>query len=373
MINYRVRRIGRVNAFRALLLIVVFAMMNQTDEEVATHMYCLSKSIITTSHLCRQTTLKVQKAVVSHLISSENKQLSQTILQIGALTLTTAYAFVLIFQLRYSLTDNHHDMCTSISRHNIHRMLLLLAGDIHPNPGPSSFSDSSSDITSSYIHVINSGLSVMHINIQSINTKLDILEIEMQPYDVIVLTETWLSQHTNTDNILIPNFNPPFRCDRIGRVGGGVAIYVRDSLYAKERTDLSINQLEAVWIELHTNQRKLLIGGIYRPPDSNNNHWNLLQESIDRAFNQICDNILITGDFNINVQNSTANKISRLISSYNAEQLISTPTHYTEHSCSLIDLMIVKHTNHVITKLRGRPLCPRSCPFPLSHRYCSEI
>ncbi len=166
------------------------------------------------------------------------------------------------------------------------------------------------------------------------------------------------TKETKTDTILIPNFQPPFRCDRIGRVGGGVAIYVKDTLYAKERSDLSIINLEAIWIELHTNQRKLLIGGIYRPPDSNNNHWTLLQESIDRAFNQVCDNILVTGDFNINVHNSTSNKISRLISSYNAEQLISTPTHYTEHSNSLIDLMFVKHTNQVITSFVADPFIP---------------
>ncbi len=261
-------------------------------------------------------------------------------------------------QLRFSDIDKHYDLLSTNASYNIHRLLLLLASDIHPNPGPSSVSDSSLDSTSSYFHIINSGLSVMHLNLQSINNKLDILEIEMQPYDVVVFTETWLSKETKTDTILIPNFQPPFRCDRIGRVGGGVAIYVKDTLYAKERSDLSIINLEAIWIELHTNQRKLLIGGIYRPPDSNNNHWTLLQESIDRAFNQVCDNILVTGDFNINVHNSTSNKISRLISSYNAEQLISTPTHYTEHSSSLIDLMFVKHTNQVITSFVADPFIP---------------
>ncbi len=110
-----------------------------------------------------------------------------------------------------------------------------------------------------------------------------------------------------------------------------------------------MNNLEALWIELQVSQRKFVIGGIYRPPDSNNTYWNLLEDSIDRAFSQNCHNILVTGDFNINVQNSTSNRISRLISSYNAEQLITSATHFTETSCSLIDLMFIRHTNHVIT------------------------
>ncbi len=139
-------------------------------------------------------------------------------------------------------------------------LLLSLSGDVHQNPGPSSHSDSSIDTSSSsYIDILNSGLSIMHINIQSIKPKLDILEIEAQPYDVLIFTETWLSPAISCDDLLIPNFRPPYRCDRIGRLGGGVAIYVRDGLTSVERNDLSINGLEALWIELHVQQRKILI------------------------------------------------------------------------------------------------------------------
>ena len=42
--------------------------------------------------------------------------------------------------------------------------------------------------------------------------------------------------------------------------------------------------LEAVWVELEWQQRKLLIGGFYIPPNSNNDYWSLLEESIDRAY-----------------------------------------------------------------------------------------
>ncbi len=189
--------------------------------------------------------------------------------------------------------------------------LLLRAGDIHPNPGPSSDIDSSSnDSVSSYINILNSGLSIMCFNIQSIKHKLDILEIEMQPYDVIIFTETWLTPDTPNTDLCIPNFNPPYRCDRMDRIGGGVAIYVRDTLSALQRNDISLIGLESVWIELRTHQRKIIIGGIYRPPDSNNAYWTLLEESIDRAFNQTCDNLLVAGDFNINVENSTYNKMN---------------------------------------------------------------
>ncbi len=153
----------------------------------------------------------------------------------------------------------------------------------------------------------------MHLNIQSLNPKIDILQIESQPYDLLIFTETWLSQTTSNDDLYISNFNLPFRCDRPARHGGGVAIYVREGIHATRRSDLEVNGIESVWIEIITNRKKILIGGIYRPPDSNNNHWVLLEETIDRAFNQVCDNIIVSGDFNINVHNSGANKISDLL------------------------------------------------------------
>ncbi len=141
-------------------------------------------------------------------------------------------------------------------------------------------------------------------------------------------------------------------------LGGGVAIYVRQGIRATKREDLSLPGLESLWIDLYIDKRKFLIGGIYRPPDSNNNYWTLLEESIDRAFNQTCDNILVAGDFNINVQHSVSNKIDRLIASYNAEQLINSPTHFTENSSSLIDLIFVKYTSHVISSFVADPFIP---------------
>ena len=59
----------------------------------------------------------------------------------------------------------------------------------------------------------------------------------------------------------------PFRCDRKNRLGGGVAIYVREGLYSNERTYLEVDELEAIWLELNVNLHKYLVGGLYRPPD----------------------------------------------------------------------------------------------------------
>ncbi len=54
-------------------------------------------------------------------------------------------------------------------------------------------------------------LSIMHLNIQSLRPKLDLLEIESQPFDILVFTETWLSSDVDNDDIRIPNFTRPFQ------------------------------------------------------------------------------------------------------------------------------------------------------------------
>ena len=49
--------------------------------------------------------------------------------------------------------------------------------------------------------------------------------------------------------------------------------------------------------------------------------------------------IIITGDFNFNMAQNALNKMSELILEYNLTQLISEPTHVTEHSSSILDLI----------------------------------
>ena len=82
----------------------------------------------------------------------------------------------------------------------------------------------------SITELTSNGLAKMHLNIQSIRPKLDILELEAQPYDILVFAETWLNSTVSNDDLVIANFNLPFRCDRRDRAGGGVAVYVRNTI-----------------------------------------------------------------------------------------------------------------------------------------------
>ncbi|MEW8548405.1 MAG: reverse transcriptase family protein, partial [Candidatus Thiodiazotropha sp.] len=95
--------------------------------------------------------------------------------------------------------------------------------------------------------------------------------------------------------------------------------------------------------------KKILVGGFYRPPNSNNSYSNLIEESIDKAFNTNIVDIFILGDFNYNLLHSNGNKMTEIIQEFNLKQLITEATHFTEHSSSLIDLVLVRNTTNVLT------------------------
>lgn len=71
--------------------------------------------------------------------------------------------------------------------------LLVLLNNVHLNPGPDTQSLLSNSSSYNTLDILNKGLSIMHLNIQSLRSKLDIIEAEIQSYDIVVLSETWLS------------------------------------------------------------------------------------------------------------------------------------------------------------------------------------
>jgi hypothetical protein len=48
----------------------------------------------------------------------------------------------------------------------------------------------------------------------------------------------------------LENYKIPYRCDRGGRVGGDVAIYVKENIYSEEKVELKQNGLESIWMKI---------------------------------------------------------------------------------------------------------------------------
>ena len=78
-------------------------------------------------------------------------------------------------------------------------------------------------------------------------------------------------------------------------------------------------------------------------------YYSSLEDSIHLAVDTGVDDIILTGDFNLNMLNSQhARKINSLCQQFSLFQSISEPTHFTENSSSLIDLLLVSNKDRII-------------------------
>ncbi|MEW8548237.1 MAG: endonuclease/exonuclease/phosphatase family protein, partial [Candidatus Thiodiazotropha sp.] len=251
-------------------------------------------------------------------------------------------------------------------------LLLLKSGDVESNPGPvfseSSSSHSSSSSDSFSDPILQEHFSVVHYNIQSLSHKVEILESELRHFDVVCLSETWLDHRTTDNDIIMHGFNVPYRRDRLGDNHGGICVYVKENLYAKRRIDLEIQDIECLWIEVSCNRNKLLIGTFYRPPNSPTSTLESIENSIGLAYDTNINNILITGDFNLDtLKPASSRKVETLCQQFNLHNLINEPTHFTESSSSIIDLMLTSNKHGVMLSGVGEPCLEQAvryhCPI----------
>ena len=126
-----------------------------------------------------------------------------------------------------------------------------------------------------------------------------------------------------------------------------VLIFVLTLLFfSKRRHDLELPNIECLWVEISIKNKIQLIGTFYRPPNSTNAILSTIEDSIGLAFET---NILITGDFNLDIlKDNSSQKVRDLCQQFNFEQIINEPTHFTENPSSLIDLILTSSRNTIL-------------------------
>ena len=133
-------------------------------------------------------------------------------------------------------------------------------------------------------------------------------------------------------------------------------IYVKEGIYYKRIDDLEIRGIECIWIEVANHNKRILFALFYRPPNSNMSYLNDIEDSIALAVDTGISEIIITGDLNLNFLSSpTRRKIEALCTQFMLFQSITQPTHFTETSSSLIDVILVSNKDHLVISGVGDP------------------
>lgn len=198
-------------------------------------------------------------------------------------------------------------------------------------------------------------LSVCCVNSQSLcarqMTKFNEFKqmILMTNVDIICVSETWLNDRIDSSIIAIDGYKI-VRNDRVGRIGGGVLIYVRYSLICKvlELSDNEIGETEFIICEIIIQNRKKLFGVFYNPPEHD------CSEIIDMLlcrYGTRYEGIYLLGDFNTNLQNSNVPKTIRLQEVFSTHGLVSIgnePTFFHTNGSSQLDLFVCNDPSHIL-------------------------
>ena len=185
--------------------------------------------------------------------------------------------------------------------------------------------------------VCTDGLLVYYQNVRGLRTKIDsfMLNVSDSPYDIIVLTETWLDDRFFSAQLFGDAFTV-FRNDRnqinsTKSRGGGVLIAV------STRSSCSIDmypvseKLEQIWVKIRSPDKTIVIGVLYLPPNRRSNRADIEEHVISLgsvvANLKFSDVVLQFGDYNqsglvwstpvqgfpsINVQESTVTEASSI-------------------------------------------------------------
>ena len=57
------------------------------------------------------------------------------------------------------------------------------------------------------------------------------------------------------------------RRDRISKKGGGLIVYIKNTIECIRRNDVELDIAEAIWLEVKLKQKKIILAFIYRPPN----------------------------------------------------------------------------------------------------------
>ena len=187
---------------------------------------------------------------------------------------------------------------------------------------------------------------IAHLNCRSMwNKQSDIhLLLVQAKIDILALTETWLEQELEA-YVNIPGYTFVHKARRQGG-GGGVGFLIK-SVYKFEIIedrgfDSRQGTFESIFITIpQEKSRDLIIGSIYRPPDSSIVEFTTDMSSTLIKLSNSNSSLYLAGDFNINLLRSGDHLLTssffNLMTSHKLFPTILRPTRITSYTATLID------------------------------------
>lgn len=191
------------------------------------------------------------------------------------------------------------------------------------------------------------GLKIVFNNVRSIVQHFDEVKafIIDNKIDIFCCCETWIQNKHFESEFKINNYNFN-KCDRIGRRGGGVAIYTKLSDKIKYQFVASQNENNYQLIHIKVTQfesKSFDIICVYRPPNTQKES-DLKKKKFFEYIELIENNdIIIGGDFNVHSEKKSEKEWFKYMSDIGLKQMITSDTRITDSSSSCIDHIYVRY------------------------------
>ena len=220
-------------------------------------------------------------------------------------------------------------------------------------------------------------LKILSHNVRSLSKNIGYLRENIDHYskfDVLCFCETSCDVDTlpnNIDDITLDGFYNPFisKPARASNKGGGLAIYVNKRVCDEtdlEMLDLGFEnnstlppcefQLLKVNIGMANGHQKksYIISNFYRSPSTKPKLFiDYLEDILNKLDRHSKKQIILGGDFNIDLTKYGTDEISRLLvdltTRHGFVQVINRPTRITDHSATLIDHIYTNQVHNMIT------------------------
>ena len=227
--------------------------------------------------------------------------------------------------------------------------------------------------------ISNQSFSVLHMNIRSMQKNLGSLENYLETLDhkftAIGISESWLKEY-NVDRHVLDGYKAVHKYRPL-RSGGGVSIFIQDSLEYFTREDLchQNNSIESVFIEIDKNQlgkdKNVIIGVVYRPPNSDINMFNGHMSELLTKIKSERKYVSCLGEYNISLLNydthGPTQEFADLMYSHSLFPCITKPTRVTAKSASLIDNIFCNNDVNNDDVFNGILYTDISDHFPIFH------
>ncbi|KAI5723932.1 hypothetical protein M8J76_012939 [Diaphorina citri] len=197
-----------------------------------------------------------------------------------------------------------------------------------------------------------STLTVLHHNIQSLRHKIPSIETFLNSLnedhglspDILCFSETWLSPRT-VNCVNIPGFVNVSSFYRQERQGGGVSVFVRDSLdFVPLSLDVDPVEFSFEFCAATSVNRDIAVICVYK----SNNPESVIDvffEGIEKLFSLLTDYryLIVCGDFNIDtlVRSTALSTFRTILNLFNIKTCISSPTRITNTTKSCLDNILV--------------------------------